>query len=215
MWNFAILTKTLESHSWGWVQEEYIRLGGKRQHHLLKPLAQEVLILKRLHSRQANHAFYPFNKIQTLEAGGGQLCVILSVFYPVCQLTDCWLWSVPPVSYVRRSRQHRWRFANVTFHCANHGLCDQWIRLINEQLLQLSESYSQATRKLDVNLNLPCFDIKKSDQIILILRGPPVKNNGLLDLPPLGGGVNTWLVALSLNKGRLKRYWWLHKECVF
>lgn len=42
------------------------------------------------------------------------------------------------VSYVRRSRQRRWRCANVTFHCANHGLCDQWIRLINEQLLQLS-----------------------------------------------------------------------------
>lgn len=98
---------------------------------------------------------------------GTGFCVILSVFYPLCQLTDCWLSSVPPVSYVRRSRQHRWRCANVTFHCANHGLCTQWIRLINEQLLQLSESYSQVTRKLDVNLNLPCFDIKKirSDHI--------------------------------------------------
>lgn len=60
------------------------------------------------------------------------------------------------------------------------------------------------TRKLDVNINLPCFEIKKSGQIILILRGPPVKNNDLLDLPPLGGGVTTWLVVLSLNKGRLK-----------
>lgn len=92
VWNFAILTKKLEIHSWGWVQEEYIRLGGKRQHHLLKPLTQEVLILKRLHSRQANHAFNPFNKIQTLGGGWGN-AVSSYLSYPVCQLTD---WSVPP-----------------------------------------------------------------------------------------------------------------------
>ncbi|XP_042259391.1 ceramide kinase [Thunnus maccoyii] len=38
------------------------------------------------------------------------------------------------VSYVRRTRQHQWRCSNVTFHCANQGLCEQWIQVINEQL---------------------------------------------------------------------------------
>ncbi|XP_070785292.1 ceramide kinase [Enoplosus armatus] len=42
------------------------------------------------------------------------------------------------VSYVRRTRQHQWRCSDVTFHCANQGLCEQWIQLINEQLTLLT-----------------------------------------------------------------------------
>ncbi|XP_073336894.1 ceramide kinase [Pagrus major] len=42
------------------------------------------------------------------------------------------------VSHVRRTRQHQWRCSDVTFHCANQGLCEQWIQLINEQLSLLS-----------------------------------------------------------------------------
>ncbi|KAM9845853.1 ceramide kinase [Aulostomus maculatus] len=38
------------------------------------------------------------------------------------------------VSYVRRTRQHQWRCSDVTFHCATPGLCEQWIKVINEQL---------------------------------------------------------------------------------
>lgn len=34
--------KTLEIRSWVLVQEEYIDLGGKRQHHHLKPLTQAL-----------------------------------------------------------------------------------------------------------------------------------------------------------------------------
>ncbi|XP_069020877.1 ceramide kinase-like [Embiotoca jacksoni] len=42
------------------------------------------------------------------------------------------------VSYVRRTRQHQWRCSDVTFHCANQGLCEQWIRVTNEQLSLLT-----------------------------------------------------------------------------
>lgn len=42
------------------------------------------------------------------------------------------------VSYVRRTSQHQWRCSDVTFHCANQGLCEQWVQLINEQLSLLS-----------------------------------------------------------------------------
>ncbi|XP_038594860.1 ceramide kinase [Micropterus salmoides] len=42
------------------------------------------------------------------------------------------------VSYVRRTKLHQWRCSDVTFHCANQGLCDQWIQVINEQLLLLT-----------------------------------------------------------------------------
>ncbi|XP_045928677.1 ceramide kinase [Micropterus dolomieu] len=42
------------------------------------------------------------------------------------------------VSYVRRTKRHQWRCSDVTFHCANQGLCDQWIQVINEQLLLLT-----------------------------------------------------------------------------
>ncbi|KAM9327512.1 ceramide kinase [Pholidichthys leucotaenia] len=38
------------------------------------------------------------------------------------------------VSYVRRTRQHQWRCSDVTFHCADPGLCEQWVRVTNEQL---------------------------------------------------------------------------------
>ncbi|XP_029318010.1 ceramide kinase [Cottoperca gobio] len=42
------------------------------------------------------------------------------------------------VSCVRRTRQHRWRCSDVTFHSANQGLCEQWIQVINEQLSLLT-----------------------------------------------------------------------------
>ncbi|XP_070848552.1 ceramide kinase [Chaetodon trifascialis] len=42
------------------------------------------------------------------------------------------------VSYVRRTRQHQWRCSDVTFRCANQGLCEQWIHVINEQLSSLT-----------------------------------------------------------------------------
>uniref|UniRef100_A0A8C4EQ49 Ceramide kinase n=1 Tax=Dicentrarchus labrax TaxID=13489 RepID=A0A8C4EQ49_DICLA len=43
-----------------------------------------------------------------------------------------------PVSYVRRTRQQQWRCSDVTFQCANQGLCQQWIQVINEQLSLLA-----------------------------------------------------------------------------
>ncbi|KAK5849202.1 hypothetical protein PBY51_008862 [Eleginops maclovinus] len=42
------------------------------------------------------------------------------------------------VSYVRRTRQHQWRCSEVTFHSANQALCEQWIKVINEQLSLLT-----------------------------------------------------------------------------
>ncbi|XP_041820174.1 ceramide kinase [Chelmon rostratus] len=42
------------------------------------------------------------------------------------------------VSYVRRTRQHQWRRSDVTFHCTNQALCEQWIHVINEQLSSLT-----------------------------------------------------------------------------
>uniref|UniRef100_A0A8D0AT19 Ceramide kinase n=1 Tax=Sander lucioperca TaxID=283035 RepID=A0A8D0AT19_SANLU len=42
------------------------------------------------------------------------------------------------ISYIRRTRQHQWRCADVTFHSANQGLCEQWIQVINEQLSLLT-----------------------------------------------------------------------------
>ncbi|XP_056224002.1 ceramide kinase [Seriola aureovittata] len=42
------------------------------------------------------------------------------------------------VSYVRRTGQHRWRCSDVTFHCANQALCEEWIQVINEQLSLLA-----------------------------------------------------------------------------
>lgn len=44
------------------------------------------------------------------------------------------------VSYVRRTGQHRWRCADVTFRCTNQELCDQWIHILSEQLSLLSKS---------------------------------------------------------------------------
>ncbi|XP_023206050.1 ceramide kinase isoform X2 [Xiphophorus maculatus] len=38
------------------------------------------------------------------------------------------------VSYVRKTRQHLWRCADVTFHCADQQICEQWIQVTNEQL---------------------------------------------------------------------------------
>uniref|UniRef100_A0A3B5B411 Ceramide kinase-like n=1 Tax=Stegastes partitus TaxID=144197 RepID=A0A3B5B411_9TELE len=43
------------------------------------------------------------------------------------------------VSYVRRTRQHQWRCADVTFHCPSQELCEQWIRVTNEQLSLLTD----------------------------------------------------------------------------
>ncbi|XP_026182780.1 ceramide kinase isoform X2 [Mastacembelus armatus] len=42
------------------------------------------------------------------------------------------------VSYVRRTRLHQWRCADATFHCASQELCEQWIKVINEQLSLLT-----------------------------------------------------------------------------
>nr|XP_020457180.1 ceramide kinase [Monopterus albus] len=42
------------------------------------------------------------------------------------------------VSYMMRTRQHQWRCSDVTFHCPNQGLCEQWITVINEQLSLLT-----------------------------------------------------------------------------
>ncbi|XP_040886205.1 ceramide kinase isoform X2 [Toxotes jaculatrix] len=42
------------------------------------------------------------------------------------------------VSYVRRTRQHQWRCSDVTFHCADQALCEQWIQAISEQLSLLT-----------------------------------------------------------------------------
>ncbi|XP_029902075.1 ceramide kinase isoform X2 [Myripristis murdjan] len=43
------------------------------------------------------------------------------------------------VSYVRRTRQHRWRCCDITFHCSSQALSQQWIQAINEQLSLLSD----------------------------------------------------------------------------
>ncbi|KAM7378065.1 hypothetical protein PAMA_013119 [Pampus argenteus] len=42
------------------------------------------------------------------------------------------------VSYVRRTLQHQWRCSDVTLHCTNQALCEQYIQVINEQLSLLS-----------------------------------------------------------------------------
>ncbi|XP_064198068.1 ceramide kinase-like [Anguilla rostrata] len=42
------------------------------------------------------------------------------------------------VSYVERGRQHRWRCSDVTFHCSDWTLCQQWVQSIREQLLLLT-----------------------------------------------------------------------------
>ncbi|KAK6309308.1 hypothetical protein J4Q44_G00207710 [Coregonus suidteri] len=41
------------------------------------------------------------------------------------------------VSYVERVRQHRWRCSDVTFHCPEGALCQQWVQTIREQLAAL------------------------------------------------------------------------------
>ncbi|XP_041834006.1 ceramide kinase [Melanotaenia boesemani] len=52
----------------------------------------------------------------------------LSQLYP-CAFT---------VSYVRRTRRHRWRCSDVTFLCSSQELCEQWIQVTNEQLSLLT-----------------------------------------------------------------------------
>ncbi|XP_030576327.1 ceramide kinase [Archocentrus centrarchus] len=42
------------------------------------------------------------------------------------------------VSYVKRTRQHQWQCSDVTFHCANQALCEEWVRVANEQLSVLT-----------------------------------------------------------------------------
>ncbi|XP_037837236.1 ceramide kinase isoform X2 [Kryptolebias marmoratus] len=42
------------------------------------------------------------------------------------------------VSFVRKTRQHQWWCSDVTFHCADQELCEQWVRATNEQLSSLT-----------------------------------------------------------------------------
>uniref|UniRef100_A0A3Q4N961 Ceramide kinase n=1 Tax=Neolamprologus brichardi TaxID=32507 RepID=A0A3Q4N961_NEOBR len=42
------------------------------------------------------------------------------------------------VSYVRRTQQHQWRCSEVTFHCDNQALCEEWVQVTNEQLSLLT-----------------------------------------------------------------------------
>ncbi|XP_071765884.2 ceramide kinase-like isoform X2 [Centroberyx gerrardi] len=42
------------------------------------------------------------------------------------------------VSYVERTRQHRWRCSDVTFHCPEGALCQRWVSCIREQLAALA-----------------------------------------------------------------------------
>lgn len=42
------------------------------------------------------------------------------------------------VSYVERSRRKRWRCSEVTFHCPDGALCQQWVQTIKEQLALLT-----------------------------------------------------------------------------
>ncbi|XP_048876175.1 ceramide kinase-like isoform X1 [Brienomyrus brachyistius] len=42
------------------------------------------------------------------------------------------------VSYVERGSQHRWRCADVTFHCPDGALCQRWVQAIKEQLSLLT-----------------------------------------------------------------------------
>ncbi|KAL0968004.1 hypothetical protein UPYG_G00260890 [Umbra pygmaea] len=42
------------------------------------------------------------------------------------------------VSYVERARHHRWRCCDVTFHCQEWALCQQWVQTIREQLAALT-----------------------------------------------------------------------------
>uniref|UniRef100_A0A4W6E7F3 DAGKc domain-containing protein n=1 Tax=Lates calcarifer TaxID=8187 RepID=A0A4W6E7F3_LATCA len=59
----------------------------------------------------------------------------LYLAYLITALLFSFFFSVlSTVSYVRRTRQHQWRCSDVTFHCANQALCEQWIQVINEQL---------------------------------------------------------------------------------
>uniref|UniRef100_A0AAX7SKM3 DAGKc domain-containing protein n=1 Tax=Astatotilapia calliptera TaxID=8154 RepID=A0AAX7SKM3_ASTCA len=62
---------------------------------------------------------------------------------PLCQSqVICGLWSVLfcffTVSYVRRTQQHQWRCSEVTFHCDNQALCEEWVQVTNEQLSLLT-----------------------------------------------------------------------------
>lgn len=42
------------------------------------------------------------------------------------------------VSYVQRTRQHHWLCSDVIFHCDDQGQCEQWVRVISDQLALLS-----------------------------------------------------------------------------
>uniref|UniRef100_A0A8C3B0M4 Ceramide kinase n=1 Tax=Cyclopterus lumpus TaxID=8103 RepID=A0A8C3B0M4_CYCLU len=41
-------------------------------------------------------------------------------------------------NYDGRTRRHQWCCSDVTFHCANEELCEQWIQVANEQLALLT-----------------------------------------------------------------------------
>ncbi len=49
------------------------------------------------------------------------------------------------VLYVERSRQHRWRCAEVTFTCPEEALCQRWVSSIREQLAAISTTSQQHT----------------------------------------------------------------------
>ncbi|XP_030638566.1 ceramide kinase [Chanos chanos] len=80
------------------------------------------------------------------------VCEIIAVqeTTEACQSNDAGRWQMVPqqpseseqhaftVSYVERMRGHRWRCSEVTFHCTDWRLCQQWIQTIKEQLSQLT-----------------------------------------------------------------------------
>uniref|UniRef100_A0A3B5M8N1 DAGKc domain-containing protein n=1 Tax=Xiphophorus couchianus TaxID=32473 RepID=A0A3B5M8N1_9TELE len=62
-----------------------------------------------------------------------EVCEIVAVHKTEDEVDKLFLLSFA-VSYVRRTRQHLWRCADVTFHCADQQICEQWIQVTNEQL---------------------------------------------------------------------------------
>ncbi|KAM9528753.1 ceramide kinase-like [Salvelinus alpinus] len=53
------------------------------------------------------------------------------------KLTEAYQYAFT-VSYVERARQLRWRCSDVTFHCSEGALRQQWIQTIREQLTALT-----------------------------------------------------------------------------
>lgn len=68
-----------------------------------------------------------------LQTPGCELFCFASLFFLTHTLLLL-LFCFSTVSYVRRTQQHRWRCADVTFRCTSLALCERWIHVINEQL---------------------------------------------------------------------------------